>query len=125
LAAKEGWAMFTERRKVPRVSVTCKISTSYAERLLVFNTHTEDLSEGGMKVILEQNMHTPTPVNIELFLGPDKAPFVCKGEVLWVKEVIPEGAVPRMYETGIKFTGLSGEDKDKLRNALAIFAKKK
>jgi hypothetical protein len=117
--------MFPERRKVPRISVTCKISASYAERLLVFNTHTEDLSEGGMKVILEQNMHIPTPVNIELFLGPDKAPFVCKGEVLWVKEVGPLGAPPRMYETGIKFTGLSVEDSDKLLNALAIFAKEK
>ena len=104
--------MVIEKRKFPRVEVICKISTVYAERLLVFDAHTENVGEGGIRVILQQRLNASTPVNLELFLSQTKEPVKCQGEVVWANEIKPEGVNPRLYDTGIKFLEIDNQNKD-------------
>lgn len=96
--------MVIEKRKFPRADIICKISTVYAERLLVFEAHTENIGEGGIRVILSQRLNVPTVVELDLFFSENEAPIRCKGEVVWANEIKPEGVNPRLYDTGIKFT---------------------
>jgi len=115
-----------EKRKFPRANVTCKISTNFGEKLLVFDSHTENIGEGGIRVILEENLNISTIVNVELFLLEKELPLRCKGKVVWAKEMKPEQIRPRLFDTGIKFIEINDYNKEeigKLVNNLIVQGK--
>ena len=103
--------MSVEKRKFPRANVVCKISTIFAERVLVFNAHTENIGEGGIRVILDEKLHVPTDVALELFLEGRNCPIVCKGEITWVKNINPIEIGPPLYDTGISFQDIAIDDR--------------
>ena len=107
--------MTIEKRLYPRVNIVCKISAIFADRLLVFNTHTENVGEGGIRVILEERLNLSTMVDIELFLLDKELPIRCKGQVMWTAEIKPEKIKHRIFYTGIKFTELSDHNKEEIR----------
>ncbi|KPK96658.1 MAG: hypothetical protein AMJ95_12940 [Omnitrophica WOR_2 bacterium SM23_72] len=107
--------MAIEKRKFPRVNINCKISTAYGDRLLVLESHTENLGEGGIRVILAQRLSVTTAVDLDLFLPGDETPIRCKGEVVWANEMKPQGVNPRLYDTGIKFIEISEQNKNTIR----------
>ncbi len=111
--------MHNEKRKSPRANVICKICASFAERTLVFDSHTENLGEGGMRVILNQKLHIPTTVDVELFFDSRVVPVKCRGEVIWVKERVPEGIRPLLFDTGIKFLDLGGSQLEEIRSLVS------
>lgn len=104
--------IYTERRQFPRANIACKISVVFGERLLVFNCHTENIGKMGIRVILEEKLNISTNVGIELFLADRQQPLKCKGQIIWDKEINPTGIGPRFFDTGIKFTEISGPDKE-------------
>jgi hypothetical protein len=110
--------MSIEKRKFPRAELTCKISTVFGERLLVFNVHTENVGEGGIRTILEEKLNIRTPVEVELFLKDKDMPIISKGEVAWASEIRPEGVRPRLFDTGIKFSEISEHNKEAIRNVV-------
>ena len=107
--------MAVERRQFPRASIMCKISTIFGERLLVFHSHTENVGVGGVRVILEEKLHIATEVRVELFLHHRDNPLTCKGQVAWVREMLPVGTVPRLFDTGIKFTDVPEAEQEELK----------
>lgn len=107
--------MDIEKRRFPRASIACKISTIFGERLLVFESHTENIGEGGIRVILEENLNISTIVDIELFLSEKELPIRCKGEIAWDKEMKPEKIRPRLFDTGIKFTEINDYAREEIR----------
>jgi hypothetical protein len=111
--------MHKELRKFYRANLICKISATFANRLLVFNSHTENIGEGGIMVILEEKLHVSTPVDVELFLSAREFPLKCKGEVIWVKERSPVGIKPFLINTGIKFIELTDLQKEDIRNLVS------
>ncbi len=107
--------MFTEKRGFPRGNFFCKITAIFGERLLVFNSYTENISEGGVKVFLEGKLHMSTIVDLELFLAENESPIKCKGELIWVNEIISkETEKGLLFDTGIKFIEISLLDKKKI-----------
>ena len=103
--AEEG----SERRIFTRALFPCKILISSPVRMLT--SHTENVSEGGIRVILEEKVPVFTMVGIELFVDKNK-PMKCKGKVAWIKEIInPIERQATMYDVGIKFVDLSDFDK--------------
>ena len=106
--------MFTEKREFPRANINCKISTIFAERLLVFNTHTENIGVKGIKVILGEELYVSTIVNLEIFLLDKDKPLKCKGEIIWVKEISPIRIKPRLFDTGIEFTEVNDSDRKEI-----------
>jgi hypothetical protein len=116
--------MVTEKRRFPRAQITCKISTVYGERLLVFNTHTENIGEGGIRVILEQRLNIPTSVDVDLFLSDREAPLKCRGEVVWAIEIKPQGVTPLLFDTGVKFIEINSVNKEAIRGVVQTLIRK-
>ncbi|MFA4889818.1 MAG: PilZ domain-containing protein [Candidatus Omnitrophota bacterium] len=111
--------MDKERRRAPRVNIMCKISAVFGERLLVFNSHTENVSSSGLRAVLEEKFHVPTEVEVELFFAEKGIPLKLKGQITWVRELGPAGTTPRLYDTGIKFLDVSEADKKEIETLLA------
>ncbi len=108
--------MEIDRRKFPRASLGCKITLVFGERLLIFDTFTENVSEGGVGVILNEKLHVPTELTVELFAPDRERPIEAKGEVVWLKEVSSSADAPQLFDTGIKFTKINSADQTYLRN---------
>ena len=105
--------MGIEKRKFPRANISCKISTVFGERLLVFNCHTENIGEGGAGVTLEEKLNISTIVDIELFLNKE-IPIRCKGKIVWSSEMKPVGISPRLFNTGIEFIGIDDYSREEI-----------
>jgi hypothetical protein len=116
--------MIVEKRMYPRVDVTCKISAVFGERILVFNVHTENLGEGGARFILEDKLNISTAVDIELFFPDQKTPLQCKGEIIWANEINPSGVNPQLFDTGVRFVGISEQNKEAIRKMVAVLISK-
>ena len=72
-----------EKRKDPRVPFACKVIIQSAQE--EFITHVEDISRGGIKVILEKGLPHLSSVNLEIFLKKESS-IQCQGKVVWIME---------------------------------------
>ena len=103
-----------ERRKSPRAVFPCKIIVEFPNRVLT--SHTENISKGGIKVLLEEQLEHLSLVGIEISLKKD-APIRCEGRVMWTRESVnPVEGQPTMFSTGIMFTSISNEDREYIKD---------
>ncbi len=121
--------MQIERRKFPRVKLKYKITVMCEGKVLlgapegfVFHTFSEDLSQAGVMVKLEQQLENASIVKLKLFIT-EKFPFECKGSVIWTRKANPEGTKPDIFETGIKFMSLDGIELKLIGNLVRSFIK--
>ncbi len=99
-----------ERRKSSRLTYPCKISISSEEGEESFTLHTENISSGGARVILQDKLSRGTPLTIELSIGKER--IKTQGRVVWVLDITTPGAKePDLFDTGVEFTSLSLEDR--------------
>ena len=106
----------SERRIAARVLFPCKIMIASPVRLLV--SQTENVSEGGLRVMLEEKLAPYTVVGIELFVDKGK-PIKCKGKIAWIKEILnPIAREATLYDTGIKFIEMNEFDKSYLKRII-------
>jgi hypothetical protein len=111
-----------ERRTAPRAIFPCRIMISSPVRLLV--SHTENISEGGIRVMLEERLSPFTMVGIELYFDKNK-PIKCKGKIAWIKEITnPVDRAANMFDTGIKFIDVGEFDKAYLKKLVSSFGPK-
>ena len=108
--------MFEEKRDFRRIKITCKISVVFNGKQSVFNSHTEDISAGGMMVIIDKEIAPSTVVDLELLLWYGDGPIKCKGKIVWVNEITPKGTEPRLFNTGIQFIEISNSDRENIKN---------
>jgi hypothetical protein len=116
-----------ERRKFPRAAFLCKIAVGSPIRWLT--SHTENLSAGGIKVILDEKLNVYTTVGLEIFFEKDKS-IKCKGRVAWVEEEVNPlemASEPIIFITGIEFAEISDNDKQYIKRLIKVlsFRKKK
>ncbi len=104
--------MGIERRKFPRAELKYKINVICDGTVLLgepgeftFHTYSENISVGGLKVILERQLTVGTLVQLEIFVTPS-APVICKGIVVWTHKVNPDDTKPDLHETGMQFIEL-------------------
>jgi len=99
-----------EKRLFSRADFACKIIVTAPPLTLI--SRTENISKGGMRVILAKRLEVLDMVDLELSLKRDKI-IRCKGKVIWVKEKAPSAeAQSVMFDTGIQFIGISHSDRD-------------
>lgn len=117
---------FQERRKFVRANVRslviirCDVLVNIPEKTShEFHTHTENISEGGMNVILEEELRSPDAVAVRLYLTGKVKPIECKGKVAWSKLISPTGIEPGLFSTGISFIELSDNDKTAIRKVVS------
>ena len=114
--------MFKERRKFPRVDIRYKINIICQGAVImgepqgfVFHTYTENISESGIRVILEKEVQVASLVKLELYItSRSLSPIRCNGIVVWSKRANPEGTKPDLFNTGIQFIELDKADQDSI-----------
>ena len=111
-----------ERRRFLRKVFHCKIAVGSPLRWLT--SHIEELSTGGLRVILEERLNIFAPVSLELFLEK-KLSVKCKGKVVWVEEEVNPVHMenePVAYITGIEFTQMQEKDKQYIKRLIKILS---
>jgi hypothetical protein len=107
--------MLNERRKFPRALLKYQINVICSGEVIeghpkdyIFHTYTDNISEGGIKVILEKQINPGSLVKLELFISDKESlPVECKGTVVWTQKANPENTKPDIFFTGIQFLDLT------------------
>jgi len=88
-------------------------------------THTENIGQGGLCVILKKEIKLFTPVELEVdLLGIDEH-ITPQGKAVWnVRRKSIEKIKPMFYDIGIEFTKISKRDQDCLREVLQLLVDK-
>lgn len=112
------WRGIDTRRGI-RVAFECVVIVKKKETSVVFRTQTENLSVGGVCVILEKGLLKNTPVEIELFLPDYPIPITCAGKVAWsIRRNEYKRRKPLHFDTGLEFVDITQEDKSRLRRII-------
>lgn len=102
-----------ERRRFPRAKFPCKIiAHTLSEHTLV--SHTENIGEGGVRVILDEKLSVHSKVGLEIYL--EQEPIKCRGRIVWVIDIAhPLHQQALLFDTGIEFLDLCREDADRIK----------
>lgn len=128
-----------DRRKFPRAEYPCLITIrKYTPPPISILSHTENISEGGVRVILDSRVDIATEVDLEIDLKDALPNINSRGTIRWVKEISSKDAsvagvkkfkgtvswveeipparkgLPTRYDTGIQFMGLKTDDRDRI-----------
>ena len=108
------------RRKFPRANFPClvvvKKSQDKEEALL---THTENISIGGVCVMLKIDLKIFCPVEVELDLLDFEDHVRCKGKVVWnVHRKDDNPHKPLFYDVGIEFMDLETHFQKRIDDAV-------
>ena len=108
------------RRKFPRAKFPCLIKVSHenspTETIL---THTENISVGGVCVIIKKHMEMFAPVLIEVDLMDGSDIIAGRGRVVWtVRRKATEQLKPAFYDTGIEFVNLDRQAASRINNTV-------
>jgi len=112
------WRGIDTRRGI-RVAFECVVIVKKKETSVVFRTQTENISIGGVCVILDKGLLKNTPVEIELFLPDYPVPITCGGKVAWsIRRNEYTKRKPLHFDTGLEFIDITQEDKSRLRRII-------
>lgn len=106
-----------DRRRFVRGEYPCLITLrKYTSPPLAILTHTEDISVGGLRVIIGKNLGPMTEVDLELDLMDTLPTVLSRATISWVKEVSYRQKGKPQYDTGIQFLGLKDEYRRRVQN---------
>ncbi|MBU1894264.1 MAG: PilZ domain-containing protein [Candidatus Omnitrophica bacterium] len=78
---------------------------------------TENIGQGGICVVLDEDFGLFGQVKLEVFLGTDKRSILCDGTIVWVVKRYPVSRSESIkYDTGIEFSGMSDENRNSIVN---------
>ena len=104
------------RRKFPRVLFPCLIKIRGDKNAKdVLLTHTENLSIGGVRVILKNPVSMGAVIDVEIDFMDTCEHLSCKGKVVWSeKRKISEAVKPGFFDIGVEFINVSESDQRRL-----------
>ena len=109
------------RRKFPRVNYPCLVVIDKNNATLedAMLTHTENVSSGGISVILKKNFKMFSTVDIELDLLDLDHHIKCKGKVMWsVRRKQTESKRPNHYDVGLEFVDLEKKEHNRIEDII-------
>lgn len=108
-----------DRRRFPRgVNFPCLIIIRYSKKAPEFIlTHIENISMGGIAVILVRNLAPFRTVELEIDLLDMQDHVKCYGKIARVKEYTNEEGT-KCYDSGIEFMDVRIEDIQRINNAV-------
>lgn len=107
-----------DRRIFSRAEYPCLITirknTPPTQAIL---THTNNISLGGMRVVIAEKIEPMTEVDLEIDLKDTLSTIIAKGTIAWVKIIVSsqKDKSPR-YDTGIRFLGLKDEYRRRIQS---------
>ncbi len=113
------------RRHFPRAQFPCLVKVITGGGLTdMILTHTENISVGGVCVILKSGLARFMFVDLELDLMDGGDLISCRGKVMWaVRRKAGEDLKPAHYDTGIEFIALSESDRRRVDGVVEMLAK--
>jgi|GEM_PF-384081 c-di-GMP-binding flagellar brake protein YcgR len=110
-----------DKRQFIRASFPCKV-TIYTPQRRVLNIYTQDLSEGGMRIICEEKLEISSLVGLRVYLDKETA-VDCQGRIVWVLEK-PDSLIETsfLYDTGVEFYDMTEEDKRVIGDRIKLLA---
>lgn len=113
-----GWNS-KERRKFVRIKYPCEIII-YKPKKHTIPTHAENISAGGIGLIIDEKIKPSSIVGIDLY-GITKEPIVCKGKVKWVSEKKDSSAKNNTsYSIGVEFFKIKEKDVNEIKKLAAL-----
>lgn len=115
-----------DKRKFPRMSLTCEIAILSAEKSEPIKAVTENVGIGGVCVLLNKSLERFSQCGLLLTFGDgeSKEEIRCNGRVVWiVKTGNARGRNPH-YDIGIEFQDMAEESKVLLKRQIEEFSKK-
>lgn len=103
-----------EKRRFVRANFPCKIEVHTPEEISI-HSHTENIGEGGVRVIIEKKIDMASMVDLQIYMG--KEAVGCKGKVVWVVEKVnPIDKKAMFFDTGIEFHDINDSDRKLIGN---------
>ena len=108
-----------ERRKNARFAIRLAIEYSRANSPMNQTGHTVDASEGGLQILLPEQMEIGQKLNMKLFFssGSKLNSVEVLAEVVWMNTQLGEGE--KLFRSGVRFINISPEEMTQLKDFLA------
>jgi hypothetical protein len=107
------FARLRERRQYPRVDDSLRIHYQAADEILTSEGVSKDISEGGVRLHLYQNLSSGTNLKLGICLKDNPEPAWAIGKVVWSRETRRK---PYPFEAGIKFDFSDSVFRSRIRN---------
>lgn len=107
-----------EKRRFIRYNFPYTITIIPAQKKAL-SAYTEDISEGGVKVIIKEQLNMNSLVDLKIFLA--QVPIAGRGKIRWVikkENKLQEDEPIYYFDTGIEFLDLNEKDKTLLKNCV-------
>ena len=102
------------RRRFPRVVFPCLLKVKKDGNPIL--THTENISLGGLCILLKEALAISVLVDVEIDLMDAGDSVQCQGKISWSQQRKSTEAVkPLFYETGVEFINLKDGDFKRLQ----------
>lgn len=113
------------RRRFPRAKFPCLVKIVLdgkpADAVL---THTENVSIGGVCVIIKKHVDLFAPLMVEVDLMDGEDHIVCRGKAVWVvRRKATEAEKPSFYDVGIEFVDAKDTDRARIERTVDILMK--
>lgn len=104
------------RRKFPRVMFPCLIKVRCDKKDTdVVLTHTENLSVGGVRIILKNPIDLGVVIDLEIDLMDTGESLKCKAKVVWLEKRKSDSEFkPDFYDIGVEFQNVDEHNKKRL-----------
>lgn len=109
-----------ERRQHKRMEKNLEVEYSVEKKPHLKNGKTVNISEGGMKLRLDEKLAKGTIVDLKIYMPENNKTIEVEGEVSWTKECDGRDASgKRFFHSGIKFITMKGSSGTHLCECLA------
>jgi hypothetical protein len=113
------------RRKFPRVKFPCLVKIVHLgmapEAIL---THTENVSGGGLCVVIKKSLELFSEAGIEIDLMDGEDVILCKGRTVWaIRRKATEAVKPSFYDTGFEILDITEKDRKRIERVVEHFVK--
>ena len=112
---------FIERRNFVRVKIPCTI-TLLQPRDLTLGCQTENISAGGIRVLLTKRLPISSTINLAIYIS-SKEPLVCQGKVVWSFARTMKDPDTLFFDTGIEFSAIKDKDVEAINSLILSFSR--
>jgi c-di-GMP-binding flagellar brake protein YcgR len=103
------------KRKFPRLHLTCEVVVRPQGKELAIKTTTENVGMGGICVMLEQPLERFDRCKVVLELKDGEPPVQCSGRSVWIVPHRDIKTSRTLYDTGIEFLDIDDFSRQRLQ----------
>ena len=112
------------KRKFPRLHLTCEVSLQPLGKQKVFTASTEDVGMGGVSVMLPEPLERFDRCKISIELKDGEPPVQCTGRSVWVIPSQDRKSSKKNFDTGFEFLDMDEFSRKRLQAFLTSPIKK-